>query len=139
MDILKLVKNLNFPQSEFLIIGGAAMAIRKIKETKDIDILVSKDLLEQLKKDTTWNYHSRIVVTEESGLINNDKTIELYPTIANDTLTFSELKANQEIIGTVPVACLNDVLRIKEFYHREKDLKDIELIKLYLNAREGSN
>ena len=138
MDILKLVKNLNFPQSEFLIIGGAAMAIRKIKETKDIDILVSKDLLEQLKKDTAWNYHSRIVTTEESGLINNDKTIELYPTIANNTLTFSELKANQEIISAVPVAGLNDVLRIKEFYHREKDLKDIELIKLYLDARVGS-
>mgnify|MGYP003464475261 CR=1 FL=1 len=133
MDILKLVRELDFPQSEYIVIGGAAMAIRDLKKTQDIDILISKKLLEGLRKLDTWQNHPRIIASEEAGLINKDKTIELYPSIASDTITFESLKSNEEIIEGVPFANLEDIVKIKTYYAREKDLKDIELIKVYLN------
>lgn len=142
MKIAKIVKNLSFSQSEYILIGGAALAIRGIKETSDIDILVSKSLLEKLKKenenlkdeDKYWVYHPRIIASEEAGLIHKSEytVIELYPSIACDTVSFTELKNNQEIIDDIPVAHLTDIIKIKEFYNREKDKKDIELVRRYL-------
>lgn len=144
MNIAKIVKKLAFPQSEYILIGGSALAIRGIKETSDIDILVSKALLEKLKEeneklkdeDKYWVYHPRIIASEEAGLIHKSENIviELYPSIACDTVTFTELKNNQEIIDDIPVAHLTDIIKIKEFYNRDKDKKDIELIKLYITA-----
>jgi antitoxin component YwqK of YwqJK toxin-antitoxin module len=135
MDILKLVRELDFPQSEYVVIGGAAMVVRKIKQTRDIDILVSKKLLDELKKSEAWQHHPRIIASEEAGLVNKDGTIELYPSIASNTITFESLKSNEEIIEGVPFANPEDLIKIKSFYARGKDLKDIELIKKYLEPR----
>lgn len=134
-NIIKTIEELNFPQSEYIIIGGAAMAIRGLKETRDIDILVSKKLLENLRKLDTWQHHPRIVASEEAGLVNKEKTTELYPSIASNTITFESLKSNEEIIEGIPFADLEDIIKIKSFYAREKDLKDIELIEKYLERR----
>ncbi len=155
MNIANIIKNLSFPESEYILIGGAALAMRGIKETKDIDILVSKNLMEKLKKENQnikdeykyWQHHPRIIANEEAGLIHKNESIkseeenehaddysvvELYPSIACDTVLFSELKNNQEMIDDIPVAHVADIIKIKEFYNREKDQKDIELIKKYL-------
>ncbi len=142
MNIAKTIKKLAFSQSEYILIGGAALALRGIKETSDIDILVSKSLLEQLKKenenlkdeDKYWVYHPRIIASEEAGLIHKSENtvIELYPSIACDTVTFTELKNNQEMIDDIPVAHLTDIIKIKEFYNRDKDKKDIELTREHL-------
>ena len=41
MNIAKTIKKLSFPQSEYILIGGAVLALRGIKETSDIDISIS--------------------------------------------------------------------------------------------------
>lgn len=135
MHILTTIQSLNFPPSQYILIGGAAMAIRGMKETKDIDILVSKELLESLQGKPSWHHHPRIIATEEPGLVSSDKLVELYPTIASNTITFDELKAHEEIIEGVPVAHLDDIMRIKEFYHREKDQADVALIAEHLHQQ----
>ena len=108
------------------------MVGRRLKETKDIDLLLSKDFIEELRNDDTWHHHPRIILTEEAGLVNNDGTIELYPTVGGINLSFEDMKTREEIIEGIPFADLNDILKIKETYKRKKDLKDIELIKIYL-------
>ena len=133
MDILSTIKKLNFPKDKYLVIGGASMAVRGLKETKDIDLFLSKDFIEELRTDSSWKYHPRIIPTEEAGLVNNDGTIELYPTIGGIHLDFEDMKTREEIIDGIPFADLHDILTIKETYKREKDLKDIELIKKYLS------
>ena len=108
------------------------MAGRKLKETKDIDLLLSKDFIEELRKDTTWKYHPRIIPSEEAGLVNSDGSVELYPAVGGIALSFEDMKTREEIIDGIPFADLHDILRIKETYKREKDMGDIELIKTYL-------
>ena len=132
MDIIKVTRGLNFPEADYIIIGGAAMAIRKIKETSDIDILVSQDLLKILRNSKEWSHHLRILANEEAGLVNKEKTVELYPEIANNSISFEELKLGQEVIEGIPVANLNHIIKIKQFYAREKDFKDIAIIRKYL-------
>lgn len=133
MDILSEIKKLNFDSSEYVIIGGASMALRGLKETKDIDILISQSLLEKLKRESAWRHHPRIIPTDEAGLVNDDGTIELYPTIGSDIdLSFDLVKHNQEIVDGIPCISLNDLLLIKQTYKREKDFNDIKLIEAYL-------
>ena len=130
MDIFSKIKNLNFNVGDYIIIGGAALAGRGIKETKDIDIFVSRDLLVALGSNSDWRHHPRIVQGEEAGLVNVDGTVELYPTMGG--ITFDELKMKQEMINGIPFANLHDIVKIKETYNREKDHKDIALIEEYL-------
>ncbi len=132
MDVFSELNKLNFPQEKYLVIGGAALAGRNLKETRDLDILVEKDFLKELRKDTTWKYHPRIIPTEEAGLVNAEGTVELYPTVGGIDLTFKDMKTREEFIEGLPFANLQDILLIKQSYGREKDLKDIKLIEAYL-------
>lgn len=133
MDIFAELKKLNFPQEKYLVIGGASMAGRGLKQTKDLDLLLSRDLIEELRKDSNWQYHPRIIPTEEAGLVNEDGTVELYPTVGGGLdLSFEDMKSREEVIQGFPFADLKDELLIKQAFRREKDLKDIALIEAYL-------
>ena len=133
MDIFSELKKLNFPKSKYLVIGGATMAGRGLKQTKDLDLLLSRDFIEELRKDKKWKYHPRIIPPEEAGLVNEDGTVELYPTVGGGlSLSFEDMKTREEIIQDFPFADLRDELLIKQAFRREKDLKDIELIEEYL-------
>jgi hypothetical protein len=132
MDIFLELKKLNFPPDKYLVIGGAALAGRNLKQTRDLDILVEKNFLEELRKDSHWKYHPRIIPTEKAGLVNEEGTVELYPSVGKIDLEFEDMKTREETIEGVPFANLQDILLIKKSYRREKDLKDIELIETYL-------
>ena len=49
VDIFKKLKELNFPQGEYVVVGGAVTA-HGIRESKDLDILVTPTLYQQLQK-----------------------------------------------------------------------------------------
>ncbi len=132
MDIFFELNRLNFPKDKYLVIGGAALAGRGLKQTQDLDMLVQKDFLEELRKSSVWKHHPRIITTEEPGLVNMSGTVELYPTVGGADLTFDDMKKREEIINGFPFARLNDILLIKLAYHREKDLKDIVVIRTFL-------
>ena len=135
MDVFTETKKLRFPIDEYVIIGGAALAARGIKETRDIDIVVSQKLITELRKEKFWHYHPRIIETEEAGLVNSSGTVELYPTVGGiPTLSFDDLRKRAEIIDGIPFASLQDVRLIKETYRRDKDLKDLAFIEQYLNT-----
>jgi hypothetical protein len=135
MDIFSELEKLNFPQDKYMVIGGAAMAGRGIKQTKDLDLLLSRDFIEALRTDSAWHHHPRIIPTEGAGLVNESGTVELYPTIGGFELGFDELVERVEMINGFPFAHLEDVMKIKKTYNREKDLKDIELIEMYISQQ----
>ncbi len=131
MDIFTQIKRLNFPLDQYVVFGGAAIAARGIRETNDADILVTKELLDKCAQDGQWKIHPRLDPNEPAGLDNG--IIEIYPTIGGGFSTnFKELRANADMIDGIPFCSLEDVIRIKEVYGREKDLKDVELIRRYL-------
>lgn len=48
--VLNSIKSLNFPKDEYVVGSGAAMAVRGLRETRDIDMVVSPILFETCKK-----------------------------------------------------------------------------------------
>jgi hypothetical protein len=120
MDIFLELKKLNFPPDKYLVIGGAALAGRNLKQTRDLDILVEKNFLEELRKDSHWKYHPRIIPTEKAGLVNEEGTVELYPTVGKIDLEFEDMKTREETIEGVPFANLQDILLIKKLIEEKK-------------------
>ena len=56
----------------------------------------------------------------------------------HDIINFSSTyyKNNRLIIEEIPIQTANDILELKLFLKREKDYKDIELIKEYINEQK---
>lgn len=60
MSILQKVKNLGLFDKQFVVMGSAVLEMKGIRKAEDIDIIVTKELFETLKKDPGWEYESKI-------------------------------------------------------------------------------
>lgn len=125
-DIIDTLKKYNFNSTKYIVISSAAMVLLGIKDTtKDIDIAVSDDYYEYLLK----NYNCKFERINEYG-----KKVYFIHDIINFSSTY--YKNNRLIIEEIPIQTANDILELKLFLKREKDYKDIELIKEYINEQE---
>lgn len=125
-DIIDTLKKYNFDSTKYILISSAAMVLLGIKDTtKDIDIAVSDDYYEYLLK----NYNCKFERINEYG-----KKVYFIHDIINFSSTY--YKNNRLIIEEIPIQTANDILELKLFLKREKDYKDIELIKEYINEQE---
>lgn len=124
-EIIDKLKKYNLNLDRYIVISGAAMVLYGIKEeTPDIDISVDKDYEENLLN----NYNAKL------EKINSDGT-KAY--IINDELNFGSnyYTENKAYINGIPVQKVEDILSLKLILNREKDKKDIELIKKYIKKK----
>lgn len=124
-EIIDKLKKYNLDSTRYIVISGAAMVLYGIKEeTPDIDISVDISLGKELLN----NYDVKI------EKINNDGT-KAY--IINDELNFgiNYYTENKAYIEDIPVQTVEDILFLKQMLNREKDKKDIELIKRYIKNK----
>ena len=120
MKYLNELKEL--PSNQYAIFGAGPMAIRGIRESKDLDVVVKDDLYKKLLKKYKETKSGQIkiarieIFSPKAVLINNsNKVIDRAETIQG----FKFIK-------------LDDLIKWKKKMGREKDFKDIELIKEYL-------
>lgn len=115
-------KQLGFPLGKYEIISSGPLGIRNIREIADIDVIVTDDLWEELSE--------KYEVSVEDGLkkIHIDDDIEVISTekFENDV---EEQIRQAEIIEEMAFQPLDELAYYKERQGREKDLKDVELIK----------
>lgn len=124
-EIIAKVKYLNLPKGSYVVFGSAPMALAGIREANDIDLLVSKEVFEQLKKHG-W---------QEKDKGANDKPLEYDIFEAHQNWDFSsynptlsDLLARATEVEGVPIASIEDVRKWKEASGRPKDLADLKLI-----------
>lgn len=121
-QLLGKLKKLSLPQNQYAIYGAGPMAIRNIRETKDIDIVAKDELYKKLKKKygekepCEINIGDISVFSLKNSLIDNASKI---------------IDRADEIDGHKFIH-LDDLIKWKKKMGRRKDLKDIELIKKYL-------
>ncbi len=128
-EIISAVKKLDLPEGEFIVFGSCPMAAAGIRESSDIDLLVTSKVLKDLEQ-AGWK---RLVKAE------NDAPLTFGDFEAHDQWSFtsykptlSQLLATADIIDGVPFASLAEVRKWKQSSGRPKDLKDIELIDSYV-------
>ncbi|NGX30069.1 MAG: hypothetical protein K940chlam4_00911 [Candidatus Anoxychlamydiales bacterium] len=115
LEKLKELDKLKLPKGSFAITGSGPLAIRNIREAQDIDIMVKKNLWDELcKKYTPYDEkHMKIGY------------IEIWKDFINLTPKMNEIIDTAEIIEGYPFVSLKDTLLWKEFLNRKKDKKDI--------------
>lgn len=127
-DIVSKVKSLNLPKGSYVVYGAAPLAAVGLRETNDIDLLVSGEIFKQLK-ERGWKMINK-------GPNDTPLTREVFE--AHDTWSFSaynptleDLLKNSFEVDGVPFASLGDVRKWKTATGRQKDLDDIKLIDSY--------
>lgn len=128
MKFIERVKKLNFPIGEFVIIGGGLLDALGLREAIDIDVAISQKLLKKLQATGEWGEEIRYNKLFLKGdnievitVLNWDK----YPT------TVEEAIQTAIMIDGVPFLNIEQTILFKTALGREKDFKDIELLKDY--------
>lgn len=124
-EIIAKVKRLNLPNNEYVVFGSCPLAAAGLREAQDIDLFVSKAVLEKLK-ESGW---------QELYKSANDKPLVYDVFEAHDNWNFSSyspplehLLSTATIIDGVPFVSLEEVRNWKISSGRPKDLADVELI-----------
>ena len=126
------IKKLNLPIDQYAVFGSGPMAIRNIRDSHDIDIIVTDELWELLLKQYPENIHTH----PPSIRIGN---IEIFNQwiIGDMEYSINEIIENKEVIDGISFAKLESVRTWKSQGYRKKDIEDVQLIDKYLeNIKE---
>ena len=132
MNVFKKLKELNFPLGEYVLVGSGPLAARGIREASDLDIAVTDKLWRQLFDSgdyKTEERYGRLFLTEKNSEdvdIIKQLDWEDYPT------TVEEAIKSADIIQGFPFLNISETIKFKTALGREKDFRDIEMLKDYL-------
>ena len=116
------LKALNLPAGSFAIFGSGPLAVRGMREAKDLDIIVRKDAWDELAKKFPKNEKGTGLQIGKVEAFNQWSPWFDDPDVLIDTA---------EIIDGLPFVLLEHVVSWKKAMGREKDIKDLELINEY--------
>lgn len=131
-DVIAKVKSLNFSHGSYVVYGAALFAVYGVREVRDIDMFVSPELYEQLKK-RGWKKIMKGPRDEPLiyDVFEAHNTWEFSPYAP----TFEELMYRSVTYTDVTLASIEDICKWKEASGRPKDLADLKLIDAYLKVK----
>lgn len=118
------LKKLNLPTDKYAIFGSGPLAIRGIRDSKDLDIIVKASL---------WNELTKKYPEENERLIKINST-EVYKDWSPWFSNTNELIDNADIFDGIRFVKLRYLIAWKKAYNREKDKRDIQLIEKHLET-----
>lgn len=133
-EILTKIRELNFPLGRYVLVGGASLAIRGIRETKDLDVIVLPSLFAELLTQG-WSLDDGYEERWNKKRVKRGD-VEIYQDLflekKNTSVDIQELIANAEMIEGFPFQPLDHLIMCKLDSARDKDLEDVIKIKEYL-------
>lgn len=121
IELLNLLKELNFPKDEYYVLSGASLVLRGIrKEANDLDLCISEELFNEIKD----KYNLAEGNKNECGFYKINDNLEIVVNKKEDFKMEIGEKYNLEDLQTI--------LDFKIKRNKPKDQKDIENIKKYL-------
>ncbi len=120
-------KKLNLSDNEYIIYGSGALAVRGIRDVRDLDVFVTDKLYQKLEKIYLKNKKEEKIKIGE---------IEIYPSRTweweSDVGKLEDVIERGEVINGIRFILLEDLITCKKKMGRCKDFKDIKLIENYL-------
>ena len=127
IELLNLLKELNFPKDEYYVLSGASLVLRGIrKEANDLDLCISEELFNEIKD----KYNLAEGNKNECGFYKINDNLEIVVNKKEDFKMEIGEKYNLEDLQTI--------LDFKIKRNLPKDKKDIENIKRYLHQKSTS-
>lgn len=127
-------KSLKLPPGTYAVFGSGALGTRGIRKSKDIDLIVIPEVYNRLKKD---GWKEEVFPTGKRHLVNGVFDIWADLNFSEGyNPDISQVIAEAEVINGVPFIKLEETVKWKKAFGREKDKKDIELINQYLATQK---
>ena len=133
MNIYQKVKKLNLPKGKYVVCSGSALEGYGIRKSNDIDIVVTKDVYLNLKKEG-WKETS--FTTGSTNLAKKPYEITFNLNYGKYYAFARHLIKSANMIKGVPFINLKELMKFKKEMNRDKDKKDIELIENYLRSKK---
>ncbi len=126
------LKKLNLPEDEFVVVSSGALAVRRIREAKDLDVIVTEKLWNKLIQKY------QVILQGDVERIQFDADIEiLNPKQSlfgnSEIVPIDEMFEQADVFDGIRFINLDHLRKIKLSMGREKDLKDIELMDAYIS------
>jgi len=121
-ELRDFIKKENIDHKDFAVFGSGPLAVRNIRESRDIDIILRPSIFENLKKK--YKINSRGYICQGNIEIFSDWN----PWFSDVNLLID----SADIINNIKYVKLEYVIKWKKMFNREKDKRDIELIEEYL-------
>ena len=123
-EIIRMLEGFPYDREDYWIMTGAAMVLYGIREeTSDIDMGCSSKLADIMEAE---GYLYK-VMDDGSRWFKIGKDIELFENWLDDSVVTVE---------GFPVISIQGLIRTKQSMKREKDARDLALIKEYLEGRK---
>ncbi len=124
--LLEKFNKLDLPRDQYVIFGSGPLAIRGIREGRDLDVIVYDELFAELKKRYRHESEYKDKIVLEGG------DIEIFPARKSYVDKAEEAIEKADAIEGYRFMNLKDLIRWKNKLSRPKDHRDIEMIKDYL-------
>lgn len=136
-QIIETIKKLNFPKDQFLVVASGPIGIRNLRESGDIDLIVTPQLWHKLHSK-----HTSVIEGEVEKIKLNADVEILGPGsyFFNESVyPLKDMFEKADSIEGILFLNLNQLIDFKKKIGRKKDFKDIELIKKYLEIAQINN
>lgn len=139
MNIFERVKKFDFSIGEYAVFGGSLLDVWGIRRANDLDIIVTPELFERLRHDSTWKDDSgdgyELLTKGEADVT----TVQEKPTHGTYNPDRIKLIKEATIINGVPFVRIEEVIACKKDYNRPKDWQDVASIEQYLQEHKGQD
>ncbi|MFP4539720.1 MAG: hypothetical protein ACLFNN_02170 [Candidatus Paceibacterota bacterium] len=122
-ELLAEFAKLNIPDGQYAIYGSGPLAIRGIREARDLDVVVRDGFYQELIKEYPEKEKGKIEI--------NAGDIEIFPAWNSLINEPEEVIGRAELIEGFRFITIEDLVIWKKELDREKDHKDLKLIKRY--------
>jgi len=131
-EIIEAMKGLDLPAGGYIVFGSCPLAMAGIRESGDIDMLVSPEVLEMLKQ-AGWRQINK--GPDDKPYVKGDFEAHSNWKFSSYSPTLEHLLASADVVDGIPFASLAEVRKWKVASGRPKDIADVQLIDDYLAAR----
>lgn len=125
-SIIQAIKSLHIHPRRYVIIGGAAMVVYGVRASSDIDMVVTKQLYNQLRDSDGWHEYA-----QENGtcILSHEGFHAMRSWLGYDT---HSLRQDARIIEGICYISPAKMIEGKQRLARQKDINDIRLLKKYI-------
>ena len=131
-NLIKKLKDLNISIGEYAIFGSGPMAAKNLRDSHDLDIIVSNKIWKEYRKKPEWKLTKFTINGKVREILENNR-IELSNGWGSGEWDINKLIKESKIIDGLPFVRLKEVLKWKKISNRDKDKKDIEILEKYDN------
>jgi hypothetical protein len=130
-DFLKQLDKLNLPKDQYVIVGSGALGARKIRESHDLDVLVTEELWQKLR----LKYELTKIKPVENIDIGDVQILGHCSVFrGSDIASVEKIIETADVIFDHKFISVDLLRKFKQKEGREKDLNDIKLIDKYLQT-----